>query len=61
MVLKGDASFSVGAITRELVEFRCRYIGTPLVVEEITVYCYNAIEDLCEVAILNDYFKLRRC
>ena len=40
------------------MEFRSRYIGTPLVVEEVAVHSYDAIENLCEVTVLNDDFKL---
>ena len=58
MVLKSDASFSVGPITREFMKFRTGNIRTPLVVEEVAVYCYNPIKDLFEMAIFNDDFKL---
>ena len=39
------------------MEFRGRYIGAPRIVEQVTVHRYNAIEDLREVAVLNDDFE----
>ncbi len=53
MVLQGDASFGVGAKAGPLMELRSSNIGTPLVVKEVAVYSYDAIQNLREVTVLN--------
>ena len=58
MVLQSDTSFRIRAVTGPLVEFRRGYIGAPLVVKQLTVYSHYPIEDLRQVAVLNDDFKL---
>ena len=40
------------------MKLRSSNIGTPLVVEKLTVHRYCAIENLSEVPVLNDDFKL---
>ena len=58
MVLKGNSSLTIGSVTRPFMKLRGSNIGTPLVVEKLTVQRYCAIEDLRKVPILNDNFKL---